>query len=81
MKSNFLENYNENNKKAILVVNFGTTHFDTRENTIEVLIKEVKEKFTDFEIRECYTSRIILKKLREKNVFIEFWDPVRLWKD
>lgn len=71
IKSNFLENYNENSKKAILVVNFGTTHFDTREETIEVLIKEVKEKFTDFEIRECYTSRIILKKLREKNIFID----------
>lgn len=71
IKSNFLENYNENSKKAILVVNFGTTHFDTREETIEVLIKEVKEKFTNFEIRECYTSRIILKKLREKNIFID----------
>lgn len=71
IKSNFLENLKETNKKAILIVNFGTTHFDTRKNTIEVLINEVKEKFSDFEIRECYTSRIILKKLREKNIFID----------
>lgn len=71
IKSNFLENFKGADKKAVLVVNFGTTHFDTRKNTIEVLINEVKEKFYDFEIRECYTSRIILKKLREKNIFID----------
>lgn len=71
IKSNFLENFKETDKKAILIVNFGTTHFDTRKNTIEVLINEVKEKFYGFEIRECYTSRIILKKLREKNIFID----------
>lgn len=83
IKSNFLENFKETDKKAILVINFGTTHFDTRVDTIEILISEVKEKFSDFEVRECYTSRIILKKLKEKNIFID--NPVeameRLKKD
>ena len=71
VKSNFLENFKTEDKKAILVANFGTTHENTRKETIESLINEVKISFPDFEVRECYTSRIIQKKLKEKEIYID----------
>ncbi len=71
IKSNFLENFETCDKKAILVANFGTTHENTRKETIVSLIDEVKISFPDFEVRECYTSRIIQKKLKEKEIFID----------
>lgn len=74
IKSDFLENFKKNYKKAILIANFGTTCLDSRKDTIEILINKAKKKFSDFEVRECYTSRIILKKLKEKNIFID--DPI-----
>lgn len=63
--------FSKKNKKAILVANYGTSSQETRKKNIDIFLDEVKENFKDFEIRECYTSRIILKKLKEKNIFID----------
>lgn len=67
--SNFLENFGKEDKKVILIAHFGTTHEDTREKTLDLFNKEIEKMFPDFEIRECYTSRIINKKLQSKNIF------------
>ena len=34
-------------KKGILVVSFGTSHLDTMEKTIDVIEREIAEKFVD----------------------------------
>lgn len=53
-------------KGVILMVHFGTTYADTREKTIEVINAKMKEAFPGLEIREAWTSRIILRKLKER---------------
>lgn len=55
------------NKKALLMVHFGTTHDDTRELTINKMNKKFSKKFTDYDFYEAYTSRIILKKLKDRD--------------
>lgn len=55
-------------KGAILLVHFGTTHDDTRVKTIDAVNTEMKEAFPGIEMREAWTSRIILRKLRARGV-------------
>jgi len=52
-------------KKAILMVSFGTTFPDTRAKTIGALEKEFKKEFQDFEVRTAFTSRIIMRRIKE----------------
>lgn len=59
-------------KKAIIVVSFGTSHLDTLTKNISVLYEEVKKKHTEFEVRQAFTSRIIIRTLAEKGVTIPF---------
>ncbi len=54
-------------KKAILVVSFGTTYPETTKTTIEAVENKMKEEFPDYEIRRAFTSRIIIKKLAERD--------------
>ncbi len=57
----------EAGKKAILVVSFGTTFDDTRKVTIDAVADKVKATFPDYEVRQAYTSRIIIKKLMDRD--------------
>jgi sirohydrochlorin cobaltochelatase len=52
-------------KKAILMVSFGTTFPETRAKTIGALEKEFKEEFKDCEVRTAFTSRIIMRRIKE----------------
>lgn len=54
-------------KKAILVVSFGTTYADTRKVTIEAVEEKIRAAFPDYEVRHAFTSRIIIKKLAERD--------------
>lgn len=56
------------NKNALFMVHFGTTHDDTRELTIEKMNKKFSSEFKDYDIFEAYTSRIILKRLKDRNI-------------
>ncbi|MGG7077825.1 sirohydrochlorin cobaltochelatase [Clostridium sardiniense] len=51
-------------KKAILVVSFGTSYLDALENSIEKIETEIKEKFKGYDIFRCFTSHMIINKLR-----------------
>lgn len=55
-------------KNALFMVHFGTTHDDTRELTIEKMNKKFSSEFKDYDMFEAYTSRIILKKLKDRNI-------------
>lgn len=55
-------------KVAIMMVHFGTTHEDTRQQTIDVINQKAKDAFPNVEVREAYTSRIVVKRLGERGI-------------
>ncbi|WP_165157374.1 sirohydrochlorin cobaltochelatase [Parabacteroides sp. ZJ-118] len=55
-------------KPALLMVHFGTTHDDTRALTIDVINQKAKEAFKDVEVREAWTSRIVMRRLKARGV-------------
>lgn len=56
-----------NNKKAILVVSFGTTYECTRKKAIEKIEDSIRDKFKDYEVRRAFTSHRVIKKLKNMN--------------
>ena len=46
-------------QKGILVVSFGTSHLDTMEKTIDVIEKEIAEKFVDWIIRKLKRTGVM----------------------
>lgn len=54
-------------RKAILVVSFGTSHNDTRKNTIEQIENEIQQEFPDYAIYRAFTSKMIIKILRNRD--------------
>lgn len=68
VKSDFYKTMEKNDKASVLMVHFGTTFDDTRKNTIDAVKDEAKKEFPDMEIREAYTSRIIMRRLKERGI-------------
>ena len=69
MESDLFGNLGARDKAAILVVHFGTSYDDTRAATIDVLNAAMREAFPGIELREAWTSRIIIRKLeRERGI-------------
>ncbi len=68
-----------NNKKAIFVVHFGTTHDDTREKTLNEMNKKFVEEFKEYDFFEAYTSRIVVKKLRNRDFYKQ--TPIQVLKE
>ena len=56
----------ENRTKGLLVVSFGTSVAETRAKTIDALDGDLKEAFPDRAFYRAWSSRFILKKVREK---------------
>ncbi|HJC09544.1 MAG TPA: sirohydrochlorin cobaltochelatase [Candidatus Blautia merdigallinarum] len=54
-------------KKAILAVSFGTSHNDTREITIDAIERDMQEAFPDYALYRAWTSKMIIKKLKERD--------------
>lgn len=65
---NVFEHLHKGDKKAILLVHFGSTVDETRSKTIDVINKEYKHDFKDFEVREAFTSREIIGKLSKRGI-------------
>jgi len=59
------------NKKAIVVVSFGTTFDDARVSCIEGVENRIKEAFPDYEVRRAFTSRIVMKRLAERGIYAD----------
>ena len=66
--SNFIRGMREGDKAAKLIVHFDNTHADTRQLIIDVLNEKAKLAFPEFEIREAYISRIVIRWLGKKGV-------------
>lgn len=54
-----------NSKKAILVVAFGTTFPETRKLNIDGVTEKIRAAFPEYEVRQAFTSRIIIKRVQE----------------
>ncbi len=55
-------------KKAILVVSFGTSYNDTRAKTIDAIEQKVKDIFSgEYDVRRAFTAQIIIDKLEERD--------------
>jgi sirohydrochlorin cobaltochelatase len=54
-------------KKAILVVSFGTSYNDSREATIGAIEKEIASAFPEYQVRRAFTSQIIIDKLKSRD--------------
>lgn len=71
------ENYNASDlfaslqpgdKAALLMVHFGTTHDDTRALTIDAINQKAKDSFKGIEVREAWTSRIVMRRMKTRGV-------------
>ncbi|HJA67584.1 sirohydrochlorin cobaltochelatase [Lachnoclostridium sp. An169] len=59
-------------KKAVLIVSFGTSHLDTMEKTIGKIEEDVSEAFPDRKVYRAFTSGMIIRKLkRTENMQID----------
>lgn len=63
-----LANMKPGDKAALLMVHFGTTHDDTRAQTIDAINAKAKAAFPELEFREAYTSRIIIRRLKARGI-------------
>jgi sirohydrochlorin cobaltochelatase len=54
-------------KKAIIVVSFGTSYPDTLKRSIEAIETKITEAFEDFYVLRAFTSRMIVKKIKERD--------------
>lgn len=66
--SDIFKTLQSGDKVAIMMVHFGTTHADTRIQTIDAINQKAKEAFPNVEVREAYTSRIVVKRLGERGI-------------
>lgn len=55
-------------KAALLMVHFGTTYDETRSKTIDAINEKTRTEFPELTVREAYTSRIVIRKLKERGV-------------
>jgi len=59
-------------KKGILVVSFGTSYEDARLSCIDPVEALIEKRFSEFDVRRAFTSRRIIKKLKDRDsVFID----------
>lgn len=55
-------------KAALLMVHFGTTYDETRTKTIDAINAKARETFPELTLREAWTSRIILRRLKARGI-------------
>lgn len=66
--SDFLSTLSKGDKAAILMVHFGTTFDETRGKTIDAINSQVKMTYPNLEVREAYTSRIVMRRLKARGI-------------
>ncbi len=67
-KSDFFATMQPGDKAVLLMVHFGTTHDDTRELTINAINQKAQAMFPNLDMREAYTSRIIIHRLKQRGM-------------
>jgi sirohydrochlorin cobaltochelatase len=54
-------------KKAVLVVSFGTSYRETREKTIEAIEEDIRKALPEYEFRRAFTSPTIRRILKNRD--------------
>lgn len=72
--SDMMASMQPGDKAALLMVHFGSTYDDTRRLTIDAVNSLAKKEFPNLEVREAYTSRIVMRRLKARG--IEKLNPV-----
>ena len=78
------ESMENQEKKAVLAVSFGTRFKETREKTLDVIEKDIREAFPGYEFCRAYTSPTVRRILQQRDGICV--DDVagaldRLWKE
>lgn len=68
VSGDFLADLKSGEKAALLMVHFGTTYDDTRALTIDALNQKAQEAFPQLTFSEAYTSRIVIRRLRQRGI-------------
>ena len=68
VESDLLASLGKDEKAALLMVHFGTTYDETRTRTIDAINRKAKSMLPQLEVRESYTSRIILRRLKARGI-------------
>ena len=68
VESDLLASLQKDEKAALLMVHFGTTYDETRSKTIDAINQKAKALFPLLEVRESYTSRIIMRRLKARGI-------------
>lgn len=55
-------------RTALLIVQFGTSNTEGRETSLDVIMNDVKAQFAKYEVREAYSSPTIRRILAKKGV-------------
>ena len=55
------------NKKALLVVSFGTSYDETRKKTIDQIEIDLSKAFPEYEFRRAWTSQMIINKIKKRD--------------
>lgn len=58
---------NQENRKAILVVSFGTSYEATRKVTIEAIEQDIANAYPDYKLYRAWTSKMILAKIKKRD--------------
>lgn len=66
--SDMLASMKPGDRAALLMVHFGTTHDDTRALTIDAINAKAQAAFPELKFREAYTSRIIIRRLKQRGI-------------
>lgn len=66
--SDLIASMKPGDKAALLMVHFGTTYDETREKTIEAINAKARTAFPELTLRDAYTSRIVIRRLKERGI-------------
>lgn len=71
IESDMLASMKPGDKAAILMVHFGTTYEDTRKATIDIINDKIKKAFPGIDVKEAWTSRIIIRRLKARDGIVK----------
>ena len=79
VENDFFKGMKKGDKAAVLMVHFGTTYDDTRALTIDSINQKAKKEFKNADVKEAFTSRIVMRRLKARG--IEKQNPSEVIKD
>lgn len=69
--SDIRESMEKGDKLAILMVHFGSAYPEARTRVLDVMNQRVKEAFPEAEVRQAYSARSIVSRLRAQGVWVQ----------